>query len=57
MSFRKNSINLRDESLLINKTRTRIVIRVINLNIFFKNVFKINTKTNHYFTIIKTKLL
>ena len=57
MLLKKNTLNLRNENFLINKTRTKIVTRATNLNIFLENVFKTNTKLSHYYTIIKTKSL
>ena len=57
MLFKKNSINFRNESFLTNKTKTKIVTRAINLNIFRENVFKTNIKINLHYITITTKLL
>ena len=57
MSLKKDSISLRDESLLTDKTKTRIAIFVTSLNISFESVLRTNIKTSHYFTIIRTKSL
>ena len=53
----KNTLNLRDENFLINKTRAKIVTRAANLSISFKNVFRISIKLSHHYTTIKTKSL
>ena len=57
MSLKRNSINLRDENSLINKIETENFIRATSSNIFYKNVFKTNTKTNYFYTTITTELL
>ena len=57
MSLKKDSANLRNESLLTNKTEVRIAIRAANSDIFFENVFRTSTRTSSHHMTITAKSL